>query len=82
MNKGIDIFTNENYNNINLDYPEGYLEELLKVAEQENQQLKEKIDKAIEYIEFALSEDKETPTKYEDWRLDLLEILKGEINKW
>ena len=46
----------------------------------QNNKLKDKcdvIDKAIEYIECALSEDKETPTKYQDWRLDLLEILKG-----
>lgn len=38
---------------------------------------KKRCELAIEYIECALSEDKETPTKYEDWRLDLLEILNG-----
>lgn len=36
-----------------------------------------RIDKAIEYIEYALDEEKVTPSKYHDWRLDLLDILKG-----
>lgn len=36
----IDIFTSEDYENINLDYPEGYLEEFVKVLQEENKELK------------------------------------------
>lgn len=43
-------------------------------------ELLNRIDKATEYLEYALDEEKETPSKYKDWRLDLLEILKGGSN--
>lgn len=40
-------------------------------------QLEKNRDEVIEYIKYALDEEKETPSKHNDWRLDLLEILKG-----
>ena len=48
-----------------------------------NEQLQQKVkhleanwDEAIEYLRYALDEEKETPSKHNDWRLDLLEILE------
>ena len=38
-------------------------------------QLETNRDDAIEYLRYALDEEKETPSKYNDWRLDLLEII-------
>ena len=39
-------------------------------------QLETNRDEVIEYLKYALDEEKETPSKYNDWRLDLLEILE------
>ena len=39
-------------------------------------QLETNRDEAIEYLKYALDEEKETPSKHNDWRLDLLEILE------
>ena len=39
-------------------------------------QLETNRDEAIEYLRYALDEEKETPSKHNDWRLDLLEILE------
>ena len=51
--------------------------EIIEMNEEGFYKLEDRINKAIEYIEYALDEEKETPSKYEDWRLDLLGILKG-----
>lgn len=58
------------------------IEETLELSHQwykskkEKRQLEETIDEAIEYLKYALDEEKETPSKHNDWRLDLLEILE------
>lgn len=39
------------------------------------EQLETNRDDAIEYLRYALDEEKETPSKYNDWRLDLLEMI-------
>lgn len=68
-------------------------EELIKdmdkmsVYQKENERLKEKVnqletnrDEAIEYLRYALDEEKETPSKHNDWRLDLLEIIGRSVS--
>ena len=68
-------------------------EELIKdmdkmsVYQKENERLKEKVkqletnrDEAIEYLKYALDEEKETPSKHNDWRLDLLEIIGRSVS--
>lgn len=64
------------------------IEETLELSHQwykskkEKRQLEETIDEAIEYLKYALDEEKETPSKHNDWRLDLLEILeRGKENE-
>ena len=50
-------------------------ERWIKTLCEENQQLKSVLNEAIEYLIYALDEEKETPSKHNDWRLDLLEII-------
>ena len=40
------------------------------------EQLETNRDEAIKYLKYALDEEKETPSKHNDWRLDLLKILE------
>ena len=43
-------------------------------------QLETNRDEAIEYLRYALDEEKETPSKHNDWRLDLLEIIGRSVS--
>lgn len=52
------------------------LSELWRKSQEEKRQLEANKDEAIEYLKYALDEEKETPSKHNDWRLDLLEILE------
>ena len=51
------------------------VENIINFYEQKVNQLETNRDEAIEYLRYALDEEKETPSKHNDWRLDLLEII-------
>lgn len=55
-----------------------YLEDRNFIYREEKLKYQERVIKAIEYLTYASCEEKETPSKHNDWKLDLLEILKGE----
>lgn len=84
MNKDIDLFTAKDYENINLDYPEGYLKMLFENEVKEKNDLQERIDKAIEYIKTVNESSKylDSMFLYENYisnygACELLDILQG-----
>lgn len=80
MNKEEYIYSYEELLDLVIKYQnENYkIKKYYTIIEQENQQLKERIDKAIEYMEESMS----NPFKYE-WAVlkHTLEILKGDTNE-
>lgn len=92
MNKEIDEILKELENHDILDAIEDiYLLDYIKTLQQENKQLKERIDKAIEYIYHTSTRRKVFADIYDEYKnsepkfygniKDLLEILKGDINE-
>ena len=60
------------YDDFNRYFDTGAMEEMYYYINQ----LETNRDEVIEYLKYALDEEKETPSKHNDWRLDLLEILE------
>ena len=86
LNKYIDLIDQgycSDCNELNCidDFPHSKIARAIRELQQENQQLKDRINKAVEYIEKCNKE--EGLSMYVDtWQhlLPLLDLLKGEIN--